>query len=240
MRLNWQFEFCSRNLVRVWITRTEPGATRLAAALEAAGHTAWVRPVLRIEALRSSPPPGPFDLTIFLSEHAVHAACANGWRETPALAIGPGTRAALRTLGVLAATPQVATSEGIVDFLASAPPSRALLAAGEGGRDVLGPLLKERGVAVVQWALYRRVAVSGPLPDSQQVDAIVAASEAGLRVAADLWFATGRNAAIPRDRSFRPCCRSLPAPVGFTRVLVSPGAGARATVATLERVATGR
>ena len=225
--------------MRVWITRTEPGAARLATALEAAGHTAWVRPVLRIEVLRSYPPPGAFDLTIFLSEHAVHAACANGWRETPALAIGPGTRAALRTRGVLAAIPQVATSEGIVDFLTSALPSRALLAAGEGGRDVLGPLLEERGVAVVPWAPYRRVAVSGPLPDSEQVDAIVAASEAGLRVAADMWFASGRSPAIP---VIAPSARVAEAAgaVGFTRVLVSPGAGVQATVATLERVATGR
>ena len=225
--------------MRVWITRTEPGAARLATALEAAGYTAWVRPVLRIEVLRSYPPPGAFDLTVFLSEHAVHAACANGWRETPALAIGPGTQAALRTRGVLAAIPQVATSEGIVDFLTSALPSRALLAAGEGGRDVLGPLLEERGVAVVPWAPYRRVAVSGPLPDSQQVDAIVAASEAGLRVAADMWFASGRSAAIV---VIAPSARVAEAAgaVGFTRVLVSPGAGVQATVATLERVATGR
>ncbi len=225
--------------MRVWITRTEPGAARLATALEAAGYTAWVRPVLRIEVLRSYPPPGAFELTIFLSEHAVHAACANGWRETPALAIGPGTQAALRTRGVLAAIPQVATSEGIVDFLTSALPSRALLAAGEGGRDVLGPLLEERGVAVVPWAPYRRVAVSGPLPDSQQVDAIVAASEAGLRVAADMWFASGRSAAIA---VIAPSARVAEAAgaVGFTRVLVSPGAGVQATVATLERVATGR
>lgn len=225
--------------MRVWITRTEPGAARLATVLEAAGYTAWVRPVLRIEVLRSYPPPGAFELTIFLSEHAVHAACANGWRETPALAIGPGTQAALRTRGVLAAIPQVATSEGIVDFLTSALPSRALLAAGEGGRDVLGPLLEERGVAVVPWAPYRRVAVSGPLPDSEQVDAIVAASEAGLRVAADMWFASGRSPAIP---VIAPSARVAEAAgaVGFTRVLVSPGAGVQATVATLERVATGR
>ncbi len=225
--------------MRVWITRTEPGAARLATALEAAGYTAWVRPVLRIEVLRSYPPPGAFELTIFLSEHAVHAAYANGWRETPALAIGPGTQAALRTRGVLAAIPQVATSEGIADFLTSALPSRALLAAGEGGRDVLGPLLEERGVAVVPWAPYRRVAVSGPLPDSQQVDAIVAASEAGLRVAADMWFASGRSAAIA---VIAPSARVAEAAgaVGFTRVLVSPGAGVQATVATLERVATGR
>ena len=224
--------------MRVWITRTEPGAARLATVLEAAGYTAWVRPVLRIEVLRSYPPPGAFELTIFLSEHAVHAACANGWRETPALAIGPGTQAALRTRGVLAAIPQVATSEGIVDFLTSALPSRALLAAGEGGRDVLGPLLEERGVAVVPWAPYRRVAVSGPLPDSEQVDAIVAASEAGLRVAADMWFASGRSPAIP---VIAPSARVAEAAgaVGFTRVLVSPGAGVQATVATLERVATG-
>ena len=69
--------------MRVWITRTEPGATRLAAAVEQLGFTALKAPVLRIEPCCAKPPQGPFDFALFVSEHAVVHAAANGWRHAP-------------------------------------------------------------------------------------------------------------------------------------------------------------
>jgi len=62
--------------VKVWITRSQPGADRQAAALRDAGHEVVVAPVIRIEATGSAPPAGPFDVLVFLSEHAVRAGLA--------------------------------------------------------------------------------------------------------------------------------------------------------------------
>ncbi|MDE0349648.1 MAG: uroporphyrinogen-III synthase [Gammaproteobacteria bacterium] len=218
--------------MRIWITRTEPGATRLAEALEAAGHDAWVRPVQRVEHLPTPAPDGPFDLTVFLSEHAVHAALANGWPRTPALAIGPATQAALDGHGIAAAIPDVASSEGIVAHLADTPPTRVLLATGQGGRDALPGMLAARGTAVATWRLYRRLPLRDPLPAAPDIDAIVAGSAGGLRVAADLWFASGRGGSVPL---IVPSARVADTArgIGFTRILVGPGAGAHATVATI-------
>ena len=218
--------------MRIWVTRTEPGATRLGDALRAAGHDAWVRPVLRVERVPAPLPNSAFDLTVFLSEHAVRGALANGWQRTPAVAIGPATQAALDEHGIMATIPDVASSEGIAAHLAETPPSRVLLATGEGGRDALPRMLEERGTAVVEWRLYRRLPVRDPLPAGQGIDAIVAGSAGGLRVAADLWFASGRGGAVPL---IVPSARvaETAREVGFTRILVGPGAGVHATVATI-------
>lgn len=221
--------------MRIWVTRTEPGATRLGDALKAAGHDPWVRPVLRVEQLSATKPNGPFDLTVFLSEHAVHGALANGWQQTPALAIGHATQAALYGYGIAAATPDVASSEGIAAHLADTPPSSVLLATGEGGRDVLPGMLAERGTAVVPWRLYRRLPVRDPLPAGPDIDAIVAGSAGGLRAAADLWFASGRGGSVPL---IVPSARVAEAgrEIGFTRILVGPGAGVPGIVATISRM----
>ena len=224
--------------MRIWVTRTEPGASRLAEALEAAGHEAWLRPVLRIEQVPTRPPDGAFDLTVFLSEHAVHGALANGWVTTPALAIGPGTQAALAGYGIPATVPNAASSEGIAEFLARDPPARVLLAAGEGGRDVLAGLLGERGSTVAEWDLYRRLPVREPLPPLVRIHAIVAGSTGGLRVAADLWFASGHSAATPLvapSVRIGDAARAL----GFEHVFVSSGADADATVATIGAIVSG-
>ena len=225
--------------MRFWVTRTEPGATRLAAAVEAAGHDTWVRPVLRIEPLPNQTPAGAFDVTIFLSEHAVHHALGGGWSETPALAIGPGTQAALAQYGVTAAIPDHASSEGIADFLAHDPPATVLVAAGAGGRDALPELLGALGTAVVSWHLYQRSEVRDPLPADTRIDAIIAGSGGGLRVARDLWFASGRSAEVPvvvPSERVAEAARGM----GLTNVHVSAGAGVRATVATVRHMANER
>ena len=225
--------------MRLWVTRTEPGASRLATALEAAGHDAWVRPVLRIEPLRSPVPAGVFDLTVFLSEHAVHGALTGGWPETPALAIGPGTQTALSEHGVKAAIPAHASSEGIAEFLVNDPPATVLVATGAGGRNALPELLGARGIEVVPWHLYRRTPVRDPLPPDVRIDAIIAGSGGGLRVARDLWFASGRSAAAPL---IVPSARVADAArgMGLTNVYVSAGAGVQATVTTVRDIASGR
>ncbi len=233
--------------MRIWVTRTEPGASRLAAALRAAGHIVWVRPTLDIECLAAPPPPGKFALTVFLSEHAVAGAFANGWAPGPAMAIGTATAAALRTHGVCPLLPAAATSEGVIARLAEmaqgnedsatpAPlqrlPASVLIAAGEGGRDVLLAWLTERGTRAVKWPLYRRVARLGTVPADAAVDAIIVGSVAGLQAAANLWFASRRSpatAVVTPSQRVADAARQL----GFSRVLTAAGADAAATLAAL-------
>ncbi len=222
--------------MRVWVTRTEPGAIRLGAALVDAGYEAWVRPVLKIEPIAAAPPKGQFALTVFLSGHAVEFAVRNGWNSTPALAIGKTTRRALASRGIDALTPDRSSSEGIIAALAADPPQSVMIAAGEGGRDVLERWLADRGIPAVKWCVYRRVAVEGSLDRAEAIDAIVASSAAALRVIANMWFASSRspNVAIlaPSER-VAASARVL----GFVRVFVTRDAGDEAVVAALDRVA---
>ena len=245
--------------MRIWVTRTEPGASRLAAALRAAGHTVWVRPTLDIECLAAPPPPGEFALTVFLSEHAVAGAFANGWTPGPAMAIGTATAAALRVHGVCPLLPAAATSEGVIARLADmaqgtpdgetaaaarAPnaegaatpakrlPESVLIAAGEGGREVLLAWLAERGTRAVKWPVYRRVVRQGVVPADTAIDAIVVGSVAGLQAAANLWFASRRSpatAVVTPSQRVADAARQL----GFSRVLTAAGADAAATLAAL-------
>lgn len=221
--------------MRVWVTRTEPGGGRLAGALADAGHEPMLRPVLEIEPIQSDPPTGPFEVTVFLSEHAAENAIANGWVRTPALAIGASTRRALKRHNVDARTPDVATSEGIIERLRVEMPQSVLIAAGEGGRDVLEAWLVEHGVETAKWPLYRRLELEGTLEAGAAIEAIVVGSVAGLRVVAKMWFASRRDAAVP---VLVPSERAAGAARdhGFTRVVISAGAGADAVVTALEEL----
>ena len=222
--------------MRVWVTRTEPGASRLGARLVDAGFDAWVRPVLRIEPIAERPPAGRFALTVFLSGHAAEFAVRNGWKPMPALAIGDSTRRVLARHGIDARTPKQSSSEGIVEALAADPPENVMIAAGEGGRGVLERWLADRGIPAVRWSLYRRVAAGGSLDPAEVVDAIVGSSTAALRVVADMWFASSRGANVavlaPSER-----VGASAGALGFSRVLVTDGAGDEAVTAALARIA---
>ena len=59
---------------RVWVTRTEPGCSRQAKALEAAGYDVLAAPVLGVAETGAERPAGSFQHVFFLSEQAVRAA----------------------------------------------------------------------------------------------------------------------------------------------------------------------
>jgi uroporphyrinogen III methyltransferase / synthase len=74
-------------------------------------------------------------------------------------AIGPGTAAALRDVGVIAdVVPERFVAEGLVEALADFPVSRALVARAAEARDVLPDALRDRGAVVDVVALYETVA----------------------------------------------------------------------------------
>lgn len=221
--------------VRLWVTRTEPGASRLAVALCENGFDVLKAPVLRIERLCATPPPQRFDLVVFVSEHAVDGAACNGWfnhpaRHGPAAAIGAEADNALRQHGMEPALRASANAAEIVDALPSMP-RRTLVVKGEGGRDVLQRRLRQRGGDVVEWNVYRRVSLS-PKVAQQRIDAIIASSGDGAKAVVNCWRNLGRDDTVP----FLVPSQRVAAQVrrlGFANVVVTLGASAPAVLQAL-------
>jgi uroporphyrinogen-III synthase len=191
--------------MKVWMSRSQPGAERQAADLRGAGHQVVVAPVLEIEATGAVPPSGPFHHIVFLSEHAVHCGLPallsrpDALAGAQVLAVGGGTAAVLQAQGVRAATPAEATSEGLLALPQLARPigERVLLVGGVGGRALLARTLTERGARVARFDCYRRRAGAALDPAVLDCDVIVAASGDGLVRVAELWLAAGGRSNVP-------------------------------------------
>ena len=223
--------------MRVWLARTEPGATRQAAALAAHGFGVLKAPVLGIEPLQTVPPEEPFDVVVFVSEHAVSCAAANGWLQGPAMPIGTATAHALQACGVRPSWPAQANAQGVVDALAPSPPGQVLVVKGRGGRTTIQDWLRARDRTVVEWDVYRRVPLD-PGISGECIDAIVASSGDGLRVVEQLWFAERRDARVPLLVPSKRVA-DLAKATGFERVVVTAGAGAAAVVDALLKLREG-
>lgn len=223
--------------MRVWLARTEPGATRQAAALAARGFGVLKAPVLGIEPLLTTPPEEPFDVAVFVSEHAVFCAAANGWHAGSAIPIGTATARALQAQGIEPSWPAQANAQGVADVFAPSPPGRVLVVKGLGGRTTLQDWLRTRDRTVVDWDVYRRVPLN-PRISGERVDVIVASSGDGLRVVEQLWFAERRDARVPL---LVPSERvaDLAKAMGFERVVVTAGAGSSAVVDALLKLREG-
>ena len=223
--------------MRVWVTRTEPGAGRLSQRLEGAGHAVLNAPVLRIEDTSNAAPKGCFDFVLFVSRHAVERAFATGWGPAlgPGVAagIGAAAAAALRSRGIRTRLCGVADAASVTRALV-VPPPRTLVVKGEGGRDVVQNWVRSHGASVVEWDVYRRVSARPALGD-ERIDAIVAASGDGVRAIAELWFVGGRGGRVPLLVPSSRVAR-LAAWHGFDNVVVTAGAADDAVVAALEEL----
>jgi len=222
--------------VKVWLTRSEPGATRQARALQEAGHTCLVAPVLVIEPLPAAPPAGRFDVVIFLSEHAVrHGLAGLELAGARLLAVGAQTAAALGRAGLAAEQPMRADSEGLLALPALTMVSgrRVLLVCGAGGRMLLARELAARGAEVDRYVCYQRRSNAALAAELGEVDVIVAGSADGLAHAARLWFAAGERSdvavLVPSAR-----VRDHGLALGFTNVHDCQGADTAAVLRGLE------
>jgi uroporphyrinogen III methyltransferase / synthase len=153
----------------VAVTRARAQASGLARALEGHGARVVEAPVIRARALPGPAlDPSPYDLVCLSSANAVSAVferLSAGGRDARALAgacvaaIGPGTAAALAARGITAdVVAERSVGEGLLEALADVPASRALIARGSSGRDVLADGLRARGVDVDLLALYETIA----------------------------------------------------------------------------------
>ena len=211
---------------KVWITRSEPGATRLAEVLTKHGHEVVVAPVLNIESIPCDPPAESVVAVVVLSEHAARCYFASGLNDRAEgasyIAVGEQTAAYLIAQGLEVHVPQRATSEGLLDMQQLsdiAPDDCVWVAAGVGGRGLLESTLGLR-CRVRKLELYRRVAVIGLDACLGSVAAIVASSGAALAPISKFWQGD-RNVLIitPTAR----VARSATA-LGFTNVSIADGA----------------
>ncbi len=222
-------------ILKIWITRTEPGATALAAALTGAGHEVIKAPVLAVGPLPFNPPTGPFDIGVFLSVHAVRIAAVDLARMADTLiAVGHRTRAALGELGFDATAPSLETSEGLLQAMPDPAGRRVVVIAGSGGRDWLRTALTNRGARVTRIDVYVRYPLT-PAIDTGDVDAIVASSGTGFAQLARVWHGNDGNPDIP---VLVPSARvaALGPSLGMAAVLDCGGAHAQAVERALERL----
>jgi uroporphyrinogen-III synthase len=230
--------------VQVWITRSQPGADRLAAALRRQGYEVLVQPVLDIEPLSVDVPTDGFQIVIFLSEHAVRCGLPHLHPHLPhatVFAVGGRTAEVLAAAGVLARVPVTASSEGLLAMpeLQQLSDSRILVVCGAAGREVLAPALAERGARVDKLVCYRRVPAGKLAAEPSVVGAIVAASGDGLEQIARLWFAVGGRPDVPL---LVPSARvaEIGVELGFLNIHDCAGADIAAVLRTLNALpATG-
>ena len=225
----------------VWVTRTEPGASREAEAIAERGHQVWCEPVIEIENLAVAVPTDEPDVVITLSGHAARRAATLGLTERSGaalhVAIGAETARLLAAADVQALIPGEASSEGVraMPEMQSLPAGAIVwLWAGRGGRDLLARTLTEaRGCSVVKFELYlRRRKAPINLP-AAPITAVVASSVEGLQAFADAWQQAGGGYNVGLVAVSSRVAAEAQA-LGFTRVVESNGADAAAVCAAIE------
>ncbi len=219
---------------RVWITRTEPGASRFADVMREAGFDPVVAPVLTIARTGEVAPRGRFDTAVFVSEHA---ACYAGEltldSETTLVAIGRATRTELERQGRRVAVTEPSSDALIARWQASetrALLERLVLVKGEGGRETL-PVALARYSELTVWDAYRRETKTVARPDS--LDAIVCSSGDGVRAMA--LADEARNQSLPL---IVPSARvaAIAVELGYRNTHITQGAAVDVVVACLRQL----
>ena len=148
----------------VAVTRARAQASALAARLGELGAEVVEAPAIRTRPLEVELPDlAAFDLLCVTSPNGAQELFTRlrDARDLAGLrvaAVGPGTARALAEHGIAAdVVPARSVAEGLVEALRDVPVSRALIARGAEGRDVLPKALAERGAEVVEVALYETV-----------------------------------------------------------------------------------
>lgn len=152
----------------VAVTRARAKASSLAHSLRELGARVVQAPVVRTHTLAGPAlDPAPYGLICVTSPNAANelfARLAAGGLDARALAgvriasIGPGTTSALARHGIAAdVVPERFVAEGLAEALAGVPVTRALVARGRGGREVLPDALRASGAEVDVLDLYETV-----------------------------------------------------------------------------------
>jgi uroporphyrinogen-III synthase len=223
--------------MKVWITRSEPGASRLAERLRDSGFVPLVAPVIGIERLRpeSTTTMVAAYVCVVLSEHAVPAV----GDVTPIcgyLAIGRNTADALMDKGFSPVrVPQTEDSVGIIDWLEQNLPERpdaaVVIYSGEGGTQQVESYLRTKAQAFHRVNAYRRIHL--PLDRSiSDADVIVVSSGAALDAVRAHLGSAGLALSVPLVVP-SPRVQAAAEAAGFVRIVLAKGASPEAIVEVL-------
>ena len=214
---------------RIVVTRPASQNEGLAELIRAAGGEPVVFPVIAILEPEDVRPLAAaadrldsYDFAVFISPNAVDKAMAviRARREWPpgvqAATVGPGSEQALRRHGVarVIAPMDRFDSEALLERpeLANVAGLRIVIFRGDGGRELLGDTLRERGATVEYVECYRRArpdADAGPLVrawNRGEIDAVTISSSEGLRNLFDLLGEAGQRC-LRRTPLFAPHAR---------------------------------
>jgi len=175
----------------VLITRSQPGADIMAAALGEAGYLPRIGSVIRIAAvpaLVTRQTLEAYSVFIFVSAAAVRLApgissCLKEFEKPVIYAIGPETRRQLAHLGLSSTSSESADSEGLLSLndLQNIDGKRILIVCGTGGREILQQQLQDRGAVVDRAEVYQRLAAEVTLENTGEIDAVIISSGDGLK-----------------------------------------------------------
>jgi uroporphyrinogen-III synthase len=160
--------------LRIWVTRTQPGANATAARLTAMGHAPVVQPVLK-----ARPIPGAvldlagIDALAFTSGHAITAfAALSTERDLPVFTVGEASALLARLEGFS----KVASADGdvraLAELIADLQPGRVLNATAVEAAADLPALLAKRGVAATAVPIYDSVPTE-TVPPLGDIDAVL-------------------------------------------------------------------
>ncbi len=158
--------------IGVIVTRPQRQAAGLAQKLVEVGATPLIWPAIAILPPSDRTPLehahanlGSYDIAVFVSANAVEYGVPDPSRWPPSLRVfapGPGTAEALAAVGLTGVRIPVTTfdSEGLLALpeLQHVDSARVLIFRGQGGREVLGNTLGQRGARVEYVSCYRRAA----------------------------------------------------------------------------------
>ena len=198
--------------ITVGVTRARAQASDLVRRLRDLGAGVVEAPVIRIEAIAGPPiDPEDYDLVCLTSPNAPALLLeriggdARRLAGVDVAAIGPGTAAAIRAIGILPdVVAERAVAEGLLDALGTRVAGRRVLVArAEEARDTLPDGLHAAGATRVDVVpLYRTVAEVPPGPDALAADLVTFTSSSTVR-----FFATafaGRELGAVRGVSIGP------------------------------------
>lgn len=220
--------------MRVWVTRSQPGADRTAGSLASLGHEPVVAPVLEIERLPVAPPPLEAATALaFTSAVGVQAfADLTSARDLPVFAVGEATARAARAAGWRDVRSADGDGAALARLIAEASTAAGLPPAGRSAPVVLAPgalepafdlaaALAVWGVSTRALPLYAALAAPSPPPQAAaavaqgRLDGVLVHSPAAARAlagyaAADPVFAAGFATLRPFTLS-QACAAPLPA-----------------------------